>query len=98
MKRLLAGLIVLLTACSENSELYPVGGGAVVSRAPQTKPLAPPYHSSVKDPGNVPNRRETHAVANRSDCTEMERRFQQQGRRIKLVDRIRSTNPRAVLQ
>jgi hypothetical protein len=46
-------------------------------------PLAP----MLRDPANVPGKRETHAVANSGICDEMLRNFQRQGRRLKLVER-----------
>ncbi|MBN8561072.1 MAG: hypothetical protein J0L70_11145 [Leptolyngbya sp. UWPOB_LEPTO1] len=94
-KSFLAIGILLLAGCGEN-ELYPVpavpiGGGGNYSApsrpAPRSTPLAPSYHSSTQDPGNVEGQRETHAVSSRADCDTMLRNFQKQGRQLRLVER-----------
>lgn len=46
-------------------------------------PLAP----MMRDPGNVRGQRETHSVTHSAKCDEMLRNFQQQGRRLKLIER-----------
>ncbi|BAS57928.1 hypothetical protein NIES2135_26900 [Leptolyngbya boryana NIES-2135] len=57
-----------------------------------------PVYSQGTDPGNVPGKQETHGVTQRSACKEMEHKFQQQGRRVRLARVIRSSNRGAVLR
>jgi hypothetical protein len=103
MKRyLIAAIALALVGCEpgELSPALPVGGAIPVGGGSAVRPLpaAPPNQQMARDPGNVSGQQETHGVVNRSDCSELERKFQNQGRRIRLVDRIRSTNPGAALQ
>ncbi|MGG6264184.1 hypothetical protein ACQ4M3_01105 [Leptolyngbya sp. AN03gr2] len=56
------------------------------------------HYLKIEDPGNIEGQRETHAVATRSACREMEKRFQQQGRRVTLSEILDSGNPRDPLR
>ena len=98
MKHLLAVIAVItLTGCEPN-ELNPAGGipfsgsnsGSYTAPAP-AKNLAPIQAS----PSPV---QETHGAVSQQTCYEMEAKFQRDGRRIRLVDTRRSTNPGAVLR
>lgn len=96
--------LILLVGCVANEGqpvplFAPAGGessGSGYAR-PAQEPLAPPYNAS-QDPGNLGGVRETHGVVNRRDCDKLEQTFLKQGRRIQLVDRIRSKNRGATLQ
>jgi len=47
---------------------------------------------------NEPGRQEVHGAVNESDCYNMERIFQRQGRKVRLVRVQRTNNPGAVLK
>ena len=102
MKHLLVAIaLAALTGCAlEPGELNPAGGiplsggnsGSYTAPAP-AKNLAPIQASPSPSPIQ-----ETHGAVSQQTCYEMEATFQNQGRRIRLVDTRRSTNPGAVLR
>lgn len=90
MKQLLLISLVFLISCEKNEFTIPapVGGGSggYSYQQPRSTPMAPGY-DRTQDPGNIEGQQETHAVAARTDCDAMARRFREQGRRIQLVER-----------
>jgi hypothetical protein len=83
------------------------GGGsysAPAKSAPQQVPvkplpITPTGEQAIEaSPSPSPIAQETHGAVSQQKCRDMAAKFKQQGRRIKLVDIQRSTNPGAVLQ
>jgi hypothetical protein len=54
---------------------------------PTIQPTIAPTMMPIQDPGNIPGVRETHAVDSREACDRLLKKFNQDGRKLRLVDR-----------
>ena len=95
MKRIVLVAITLLplTGCLSvgDGDIMPLPipiGGSVARPAPSSKPILPAIFTAQEPTTEQPY--EQHGVADPNDCTDMEKRFQQEGRKVNLVDVVKN--------
>jgi hypothetical protein len=54
---------------------------------PTVQPTIAPTMMPIQDPGNIPGVRETHAVGSREACDRLLKKFQQDGRKLRIVEK-----------